>query len=161
VYFTTTGALPTGISANTLYYVISAGFGANSFEISASRGGSAVNTSGSQSGTHTMTVCPFGLGDGSTTFNLPDTRANVIAGYKSADANMGYYGQKGGEATHVLTTSEMPSHTHTTPFALGGGVTGTPASQPNAGSTNTASAGGDGAHNNLQPYLTLLFIIKT
>lgn len=54
VYFTTTGALPTGITANTVYYVISAGFGTGAFEISTTAGGSAVNTSGSQSGTHSI-----------------------------------------------------------------------------------------------------------
>lgn len=55
VKFTTTGALPTGLSAGTTYYVISAGLTADAFEVSTSRGGSAVNTSGSQSGTHSVT----------------------------------------------------------------------------------------------------------
>ncbi len=55
VVFSTTGALPTGITAGTVYYVIAAGLTANDFEISATRGGAAVNTSGTQSGTHTAT----------------------------------------------------------------------------------------------------------
>lgn len=54
VRFTTSGALPTGITAGTDYYVISAGLTSNAFEVSTSNGGSAVNTSGSQSGTHTL-----------------------------------------------------------------------------------------------------------
>lgn len=54
VTFSTTGALPTGITAGTTYYVISAGLGANVFEISGSLGGVAINTSGTQSGTHTL-----------------------------------------------------------------------------------------------------------
>lgn len=54
VYITTTGALPTGLTAGTTYYVISAGLTADAFEVSATLGGSAVNTSGSQSGTHTL-----------------------------------------------------------------------------------------------------------
>src|SRR3990167_9743528 len=37
--FTTTGALPTGITAGTRYYVITAGFGTGSFQISATEGG--------------------------------------------------------------------------------------------------------------------------
>lgn len=66
VVFTTTGALPTGLTAGTTYYVISAGLGANSFQVSATPGGSAVNTSGSQSGTHTATnysrlIVPSGI----------------------------------------------------------------------------------------------------
>lgn len=55
VVFTTTGALPTGITAGQVYYVISAGLTSSAFEFSATEGGSAVNTSGSQSGTHTLT----------------------------------------------------------------------------------------------------------
>lgn len=53
IVFSTTGALPTGITAGTVYFVISAGLTANAFEFSTTLNGSAVNTSGSQSGTHT------------------------------------------------------------------------------------------------------------
>ena len=56
--FTTTGALPTGLVAGTRYYVITAGFGTGSFQVSATEGGSAVNTSGTQSGVHTGTSSP-------------------------------------------------------------------------------------------------------
>jgi hypothetical protein len=55
VYFTSTGALPTGLSAGTRYYVISTGLGGNDFRVSATLGGTVVNTSGSQSGTHYIT----------------------------------------------------------------------------------------------------------
>jgi len=54
ILLSTTGALPTGLSANTTYYVISAGLTANNFEVSTSYGGAAVNTSGSQSGTQNL-----------------------------------------------------------------------------------------------------------
>lgn len=53
IIFSTTGALPTGLTAGTVYYVIAAGLTADAFEVSTSQGGAAVNTSGSQSGTHT------------------------------------------------------------------------------------------------------------
>ncbi len=53
VKFTTTGALPTGITAGTTYYIIAAGLTANAFRVSATVGGAAINTSGSQSGVHT------------------------------------------------------------------------------------------------------------
>lgn len=52
VSFSTTGALPTGLSAGTLYYVRSPA--GNTFQLSTDAAGSnVVNTSGSQSGTHT------------------------------------------------------------------------------------------------------------
>jgi hypothetical protein len=52
IIFRTTGALPTGVTAGTTYYVISAGLATDSFRFSTTVGGSAVNTSGTQSGTH-------------------------------------------------------------------------------------------------------------
>ena len=52
VIFTTTGALPTGLTKYTRYYVLSTGLTTSSFRVSTTNGGSAVNTSGSQSGTH-------------------------------------------------------------------------------------------------------------
>lgn len=80
VYFTTTGALPTGLTAGTTYYVIAAGLTANAFEVSLAPGGSAVNTSGSQSGVHTFWYAPHGKGDGTTTFNVPDRRGRTLVG---------------------------------------------------------------------------------
>lgn len=53
VYFTTTGALPTGLSVDVIYYVVGASITTNTFQVSATKGGAAINTSGSQSGTHT------------------------------------------------------------------------------------------------------------
>ena len=53
IVFQTTSALPTGLTAGTIYYVIATGLSTTSFEVSTSAGGSAVNTSGSQSGTQT------------------------------------------------------------------------------------------------------------
>ena len=55
VVFSTTGALPTGLTVGTVYYVISAGLAANAFEVSATAGGSAINTSSAGSGTHSVT----------------------------------------------------------------------------------------------------------
>lgn len=50
VSFVTSGALPTGLSVDTFYYVIYVTD--HTFKVSATRDGSAINTSGSQSGTH-------------------------------------------------------------------------------------------------------------
>jgi hypothetical protein len=52
IVFSTSGALPTGVTAGTTYFVIAAGLTANTFQFSTTVGGAAVNTSGAQSGTH-------------------------------------------------------------------------------------------------------------
>lgn len=53
VRFTTTGALPTGLSTIVQYYVSATGLSGASFQVSLTPGGASVNTSGSQSGVHT------------------------------------------------------------------------------------------------------------
>jgi microcystin-dependent protein len=60
VVFNTTGALPTGLTAGTLYFVSATSFGANSFVVSdtavhAFAGTNNINFTGSQSGTQTVT----------------------------------------------------------------------------------------------------------
>lgn len=57
VGFTTTGALPTGITASTIYYVQSVPT-ADTLTIAATIGGAAINTSGTQSGVHTLIKDP-------------------------------------------------------------------------------------------------------
>lgn len=47
-------------------------------------------------------------GDGSITFNLPDTRGRMVIG----KGNSFSLGSKGGEEKHTLTLDEMPEHVH-------------------------------------------------
>ena len=56
----------------------------------------------------------FGIGDGSTTFNLPDGRGRTF-GYTGTGSGLTNrtIGENIGTETHILTTEEMPSHTHT------------------------------------------------
>ena len=56
VSFTTTGTLPTGITAGALYYVVNRT--STTFQVSSTYGGSGINTSGSQSGVHTVSAAP-------------------------------------------------------------------------------------------------------
>jgi len=57
VSFATTGALPTGLTAATTYYVKSI-LTADTFTLSATAGGSVINTTGTQSGVHTISTVP-------------------------------------------------------------------------------------------------------
>lgn len=60
VKFSTTGALPTGLAADTTYFVLAAGFATGSFRLGATAGGAAIETTGAQNGTHTATSVPNG-----------------------------------------------------------------------------------------------------
>jgi len=128
----------------------------------------------------------FGAGDGSTTFNLPDLRQRVPVGKLSTDSDFDTIGKTGGAKTHTLTVSELPSHSHSIssggghshniPACGGGGEYGDCLSIgrnwrkwksghiSSAGvhdhGGETGSAGGGQAHNNLQPYIVLNYIIK-
>jgi Putative phage tail protein len=53
IVFATTGALPTGLTAGTVYYVVAAS--ANTFEVALTPGAAPINSSGSQSGVQTAT----------------------------------------------------------------------------------------------------------
>lgn len=73
IIFSTTGALPTGVTAGTIYFVGKSP-AANTFNISTSLAnvvaGTYINTTGTQSGTHTGTNCTRQRGTGSGTAEL-------------------------------------------------------------------------------------------
>jgi microcystin-dependent protein len=105
----------------------------------------------------------FGVGNGTTTFNLPDRRGRVGVGLDPTDGDFDLLGATFGEKTHTLTTGQIPSHSHTV-FAdnsMGAGATArrvigvTGASNVSSGST-----GGGGSHNNVQPSVVVNYIIK-
>jgi len=81
-------------------------------------------------------------------------------------------GEVGGEEDHTLDTTEMPAHSHTDTGhthtenialpAVGAALVGVPipSAMPSVGLTGIgyagiSSAGGGGAHNNLQPYVVI------
>ena len=163
VYLTTTGALPTGLTANTRYWVIKVD--ANTFNLATSLAnaltGTAINTSGSQSGTHTCKLAPYGIGDGSTTFNTPDYKSRILVGKDQSDTDFAGLGQTGGAQTVTLTTNELPAHTHT--YLKGSGSGGTEVGPNTSAGTgaSTGSSGSGAAFSILNPYMTTNFIIKT
>lgn len=108
----------------------------------------------------------YGVGDGSTTFNLPNMAGNVPVGLNVGDTDFGTLGGTGGEKTHTLTVDELAKHSHKSLVKMqstsGGNVS-------NAGSGNSADwavsgaigdTGDDKPHNNIQPYIVLNYIIK-
>jgi len=115
----------------------------------------------------------YGVGDGSTTFNVPDLRGRVPVGKNTGTFSS--LGLTGGEESHTMTVNEMPAHKHTTsvnsaldPSAIGGYA---PSSQSmffgtdRAGtvanwSTAMQNTGGGQAFTNLQPYVVINYIIK-
>lgn len=76
IVFTTTGALPTGITAGSTYYVVSAA--ANTFQVAATVGGASITTSGSQSGTHTCTAGGLEVTEGTTVTGNISGAAGVV-----------------------------------------------------------------------------------
>ena len=75
VTFTTTGALPTGISVGTVYYVKNAT--STTFQIADKPNGTVVNTTGSQSGVQTVTIPIASTVSGSSTVTIYDTGTGV------------------------------------------------------------------------------------
>ena len=133
----------------------------------------------------------YGAGDGSTTFNVPDLQDNVPVGKsnnKSLGSTGGANtvtstGNVGGStANATLSTPQLASHSHSNPFIgpVGQYQGGNPQFFPgqaalnNTSGGNTANTGSGGGHSHnmsatfsgdatsvLQPYLTIIYIIKT
>jgi microcystin-dependent protein len=125
----------------------------------------------------------YGVGDGSTTFGLPNLRGRVPVGFNASETEFDALGKTGGAKTHTLTTAELPVHqhgmAHTHNVSTQGTTStthsheGTAVSQSGTGfsaagsyatggasTANTGNTGSGTAHNNLSPYIALNFIIK-
>jgi microcystin-dependent protein len=116
-------------------------------------------------------------GDGKSTFALPDIEGcAVMHPGQGPGLSLHDLGEQGGSETVTLLESETPAHTHALNASQGDGNERTPAGQllatgisisqyqtpaalTSLAPSTVAPAGGDGPHNNLQPYLTFYFCI--
>jgi microcystin-dependent protein len=127
----------------------------------------------------------YGIGDGSTTFNVPNLADNVAVG-KSNNKALGTTGGAntvtptgnvaGSTANATLSTAQLASHSHNQGASNSGqkypvsnefgsvmtNVTATANAGSGQGHSHNMSANFAGDANSvLQPYLTLIYIIKT
>ena len=129
----------------------------------------------------------YGVGDGSSTFNVPDLRGRAVAGQddmggtsanrltdQTGGVNGDTLGGSGGSETHTLTTAQLAAHTHgagTYEIQTGGDAAqqsdngavfrNTPLQNSTAVTGDSGSTGSGSAHNNVQPTFILNYIIKT
>lgn len=109
IFLKTSGVLPSGLSVSTQYYI--KWISADTFSLSLSSGGAAINTSGSQYGIHTVFTCPWGVGSADT-FTLPNLKGRVPVGRNTADTLFDRIAENGGEKIHTLAAGEIPAHSH-------------------------------------------------
>ena len=109
-------------------------------------------------------------------FGVPDMRTRIPVGHDARNAPFNTMGAKGGQAEVRLTAKQLPAHAHAqrvTANVEGGSSGGIRRDHNQAVSqsklksfkayaqgVNTGSSGGGQAHNNLQPYIVLEYIIK-
>ena len=117
-------------------------------------------------------------GDGQETFNLPDLQGRVPI-HMGTGPGLGPYqiGEKAGVESVTLTTQQIPTHNHGWQASTGQGTSNTPQNNVTASppvmklyrvgvpsdpmsSTIIQPSGGTQPHENLQPYLTISFIIS-
>ena len=123
-------------------------------------------------------VGTFYGGNGLNTFGLPDLqgRAAIHQG-QGPGLTQRFVGEQGGSAAVTLLSSQLPAHSHNTVLGAATGGVETPGGndwgsalrgRPPAYSTTsnttmsasaTSTAGGSQPHNNMPPYLSVLYII--
>jgi microcystin-dependent protein len=108
----------------------------------------------------------YGVGDNSTTFNVPNLKGRIPVGLDSTQTEFDTRGETGGLKEVTLTTAQIPDHSHGGQIVFGTGSGGSaavvasgnnPTSQPTTGGVTGTNGG---AHTNLQPYIVVNYIIK-
>tara|TARA_R110000796_G_scaffold87637_1_gene188959 strand:- start:6163 stop:6720 length:558 start_codon:yes stop_codon:yes gene_type:complete len=142
--------------------------------------GQAVSRS-TYSGLFAVIAATYGAGDGSSTFNVPDLQDKVAVSKSNNKALASTGGANtvsstgnvaGSTANATLSVAQLSAHSHSVAAGTSGGPTNPQLRQTSAG--NTGNAGQDGGHSHnmsanfsgdatsvIQPYLTVIYIIKT
>lgn len=112
----------------------------------------------------------YGAGDGSTTFNLPNKKGRVSAGYDSTNSKFNAIGKKLGEETHTLTVEELAEHNHNLAYLYdltkgykNAFIPATTVENPTNYTSDIKTiqnTGGNQPHNNIQPTEVDNWIIK-
>lgn len=114
---------------------------------------------------------PFGNGNGTTTFNVPDLRGRVIVGLNTlgggtqarltnsrpGGVNASTIGAVGGEETHLLSIDEGPADGQVIPATPTNQALGSGNDYSDSTTCNSAAE----PHNNVQPSLVLIPAIWT
>lgn len=160
------GALPTGISAKTIYYVRDAT--TNTFKITATRGGAALDITANGSGTNSVYstfLAPDSRGRADIGLdNMGGTGASRITSASTNGANATTLRGAGGVQTHTLTQAELP----VTNITFSGGQGSSNVSADFHGQTGgyasvdnqTRSFGSGNAHSNTQPWRAVTKIVR-
>lgn len=127
VFFSSAGTLPTGISANTPYYVIASGLTLNAFKVSASLNGSSVSLSDNGSGTHSLYTsillpdfrgrAAIGAGTGTKVATFVSRASNVITASGLSNANNNEF-QTGQPVAYSAPGGAMTGLTDATTYYL-------------------------------------------
>ena len=158
-----TGLLPTG--AILPYGVTAAPTGYKLCD-----GSAHTRTGTSTSALFTVIGTLYGVGNGSTTFNVPDLAGKFMAGIGSGLTSVTAgmivgttIGNTGGVQTVTLTTTQLPSFNHlagSNTWSNRDDASNILQSGTSVASVSTTSTGGGGAHSNIPPALIVQFIIK-
>ena len=128
-------------------------------------------------------------GDGRVTFGLPDLRGRVpihMGNSNTPGSTFHSLGQRSGEENHTLSENELPAHSHSLPASGDSATSGSLTNPPNAnnvlagqprrtppfyttpgsnsvnmrtGSIGASGGGSPQAHENMQPFLTIRYVI--
>jgi microcystin-dependent protein len=114
-----------------------------------------------------LVVAPYGVGNGTTTFNVPDMRGRTPVGAgQGASLTNRVQGVIAGAETVTLTAAQMPAHNHTIGnaaynfFVTPGGSTFNTGPYNCGGTPITDNTGGGAAHGNMQPWIGVSWLIK-